>query len=129
VIYVLDTHALVWHLAGSPRLGQRAAEVMLDPTAELVVPAIVLVEIQFLAVRSRIDVSLDLARKYIAEDSRCSVRVVDEVIAAMIPIGLNIHDAVICATALDARQETGELVSLVTKDRKIIASGLVQTIW
>ena len=102
---------------------------MLDPTAELVVPAIVLVEIQFLALRSRIDVSLDLARKYIAEDSRCSVRVVDEVIAAMIPIGLNIHDAVICATALDARQVTGEPVPLVTKDRKIIASGLVQTIW
>jgi PIN domain nuclease of toxin-antitoxin system len=35
--YVLDTHALVWHLEGNPRLGPQAKEVIDDPLSILLV--------------------------------------------------------------------------------------------
>jgi PIN domain nuclease of toxin-antitoxin system len=43
--YVVDTHALIWFLAGSPRLGVNAASVLSDPASELILPATVLAEI------------------------------------------------------------------------------------
>ncbi len=42
--YVLDTHALVWYLEGSPRLGNSAKMVMDDPTSKMILPMIALAE-------------------------------------------------------------------------------------
>src|SRR5262249_30252041 len=42
--YVVDTHALVWHLEGNPRLGHNAKLVMSDPSSELVLPIVALAE-------------------------------------------------------------------------------------
>lgn len=42
MIYVLDTHAVVWFLEGSSRLGSAAKEAISDPAGELVIPTIVL---------------------------------------------------------------------------------------
>jgi hypothetical protein len=44
MVYVLDTHAVVWFLEGSARLSAVAKAAMSDPDADLVVPTIVLVE-------------------------------------------------------------------------------------
>jgi PIN domain nuclease of toxin-antitoxin system len=40
--YVLDTHALVWHLEGNPRPGPEAKKVIDDPLSSLVLPIIAL---------------------------------------------------------------------------------------
>lgn len=42
--HVVDAHALIWYLMGSPRLGSAARTAMSDPTSELFVPAIALAE-------------------------------------------------------------------------------------
>ena len=42
--YVLDTHVLVWHLEGNPRLGVKAKEIIEDPLSRLVLPIIALAE-------------------------------------------------------------------------------------
>jgi PIN domain nuclease of toxin-antitoxin system len=52
--YVTDTHPLVWFLDASPRLSQTARDALREPTAQVVIPAIVLAEIKFLHGRGRI---------------------------------------------------------------------------
>jgi PIN domain nuclease of toxin-antitoxin system len=49
MIYVTDTHPLVWLLEGGPRLSKTARDAFGDAEAQIVIPAIVLVEIKFLA--------------------------------------------------------------------------------
>ena len=41
MVYVLDTHAVVWFLEGSSRLGAAARVALSDPVADLVIPTIV----------------------------------------------------------------------------------------
>ncbi len=51
-VYVIDTHALIWYLRGSDRLGAAARAAFDDVTsgrAHMVVPAIVLAELVMLA--------------------------------------------------------------------------------
>ncbi|MEZ4662681.1 MAG: PIN domain-containing protein [Caldilineaceae bacterium] len=52
--YILDTHALVWYLEGSPRLGQQAKSAMEADDSDLVLPLIALSEATFLIERGRI---------------------------------------------------------------------------
>ena len=49
--YVLDTHTLLWHLGGDPRLGPKADAILNDPTALLIIPVIVLAEAKHAADR------------------------------------------------------------------------------
>ncbi len=46
--YIIDTHALVWFLEQSPKLGKNAKSVFLDDDSILIIPTIVLAEIKFL---------------------------------------------------------------------------------
>jgi len=42
---------------------------------------------------------------------------------------LDIHDAIIVATALFHRDDLGETVAVITRDAMIAASGLVPIVW
>lgn len=42
MIYIADTHPVVWFLEGNPRLGNNAKAVLSDPQTHLVIPTIVL---------------------------------------------------------------------------------------
>lgn len=53
----------------------------------------------------------------------------DEQVVAMIPTSLNIHDAIIVATALVYKDILKLPVEVVTEDAEITASGLVKTCW
>lgn len=53
----------------------------------------------------------------------------DTLVAQRLPTSLEMHDAIIVATALLHRELTGEALALVTRDEKITASGLVPVIW
>lgn len=48
---------------------------------------------------------------------------------SLIPTSLNIHDAIIVATALVYRDILKLPVKIVTKDTEITSSGLVDTCW
>ena len=128
MIYVLDTHTIVWYLATDPRLSF-AAEALLDNlTVELVIPTIVLVEVQHLHAKRRFQPGLADVERLIAARN-CAVHSLDKDVVSKIPTGLDIHDSIIVATALVYRDIRQLPTTLITKDTRITQSGLIQTLW
>jgi PIN domain nuclease of toxin-antitoxin system len=130
--YVLDTHALVWHLEGNPRLGPQAKRIIDDPTSSLVLPIIALAEAAYIIEHGRtaIPTVSDLLRS-VSADLRISIlpltwEVFQESLnAAVIP---EMHDRLIVGSALRI-QSLGDAISLLTKDASIIAAHIVPTLW
>ena len=128
--YIIDTHALVWFLEQSPKLGKNAKNVFLDNDSILIIPTIVLAEIKFLFGKNRFSTSLEEVFTVIENDPRCIVQPMDIDVVSMLPIKLEIHDAIITATALLFKGNPYfEDVEIITKDEEILKSKLVKTIW
>lgn len=129
MVYVLDTHPVVWFVEGSPRLSATAQAVMRDSEAEIVIPTMVLVEIGFLYAKKRIGIDVAAVRSKLMTATNCALYPLDEQVVSLVPMSLNIHDAIIVATALVYREILKRPAALVTKDTEIAHSGYVQTIW
>jgi PIN domain nuclease of toxin-antitoxin system len=129
MVYVLDTHAVVWFLEGSSRLSPPAKAAMSDPASELVIPTIVLVEIEFLFAKKRTTIDLAAVWRDLANAPNCVDYPLDSQVVSLIPTSLNIHDAIIVATALVYRDVLKQTVEIITKDREIAGSGLIGTMW
>jgi PIN domain nuclease of toxin-antitoxin system len=127
--YVVDTHALVWFPEGSSRLSTMAQTALTDEAAQVVVPTIVLAEITFLYARHRITINLSQVLAHIANAANCVVYPLDGAVMDRLPTTLNIHDAIIIATALVFRDVLGQNTVVVTRDADMTASGLVTVIW
>ena len=128
--FIVDTHALVWFLEQSPKLGKKARNVFLDNDSILIIPTIVLAEIKFLFGKNRFSTSLEEVFTVIENDPRCIVQPMDLDVVSMLPTKLEIHDAIITATALLFKGNPYfEDVEIITKDEEIIKSKLVNTIW
>ncbi len=127
--YILDTHALVWFVEGNRRLSEKVRSILLDKTSQLVIPTIVLVEIKFLYSKKRIKIDIDRITNGILEADNCTVYPLDEEVVEKIPLNLDIHDAIICATALVYRDVLGYEVRLISRDEEIMKSGIVEMIW
>lgn len=129
--YVVDTHALLWYLSGSPRLSAAARRVLEDPASELVLPAIALAEACWTVERGRISLSVAEILAAVDRDVRLDVLPLDRDVVArslgLTPIN-EMHDRQIVATAL-VLQDAGDAVSLLTHDGNITASGLVSILW
>jgi PIN domain nuclease of toxin-antitoxin system len=128
VSFLLDTHAIVWLLEGSERLGRKARVALQDESIESVaISDVSLLEIAMLEQRKVITLKPDLATglKSIAE--RFSVLPIDGEVAAdavrlALPHG-DPFDRVITATA----RVHG--LTLVTKDARIRKAKVVPTLW
>ena len=130
--YVADTHALIWYLENSPRLGSqaRAAFDACDRgEIRIYVPTICLVEIVYLMEKGRISSEmksmLDGALKsgesgLVLADLNADV--VDQIANVLRDDIPDLPDRVIAATALALN------LPLISCDRKIVLSGL-DTIW
>lgn len=127
--YILDTHALVWFLEASPRLSARARTAISNPTSQLVIPSIVLVEITFLYARKRIATDVEEIRSRLLAASNCVAYPLDEQVVALVPTALEIHDAIVVATALVYRDVLRQEATVITKDEVIKQSGLVEVLW
>jgi PIN domain nuclease of toxin-antitoxin system len=127
--YVMDTHALVWFLEGNSRLSIVAQNALVDRTAQVVVPTIVLAEITFLYTRHRIAIDLPHVLAHLTSAANCLVYPLDGPVVERLPTILNIHDAIIVSTALVFRDVLSERTAVVTKDADITASGLVNVVW
>ena len=60
--YVTDTHSLIWHMTGDPRLSKKAGQVFrkADIAEEsIVIPCIVFFELTYLVEKKKIDVDFD----------------------------------------------------------------------
>jgi PIN domain nuclease of toxin-antitoxin system len=129
MVCVIDTHALVWYLTDDKRLGKRAAGLLDRPDTRIVVPVIVLAELKYLHQRSRIPLSFSAVQTIIGADERCAVYPMNEEVVDLLPLDLDIHDAIICATALACKRSTGEDTVVLTRDQAITDSGRVSTAW
>jgi PIN domain nuclease of toxin-antitoxin system len=129
MVYVLDTHALVWYADQDPRLSPAAEAVLDDPANQLVIPTMALVEVQFLRAKRKIKTDLADIRQRIIQARNCVIYPLTEEVVSRIPTGLNIHDSIIVATAIVYRDVRHQPVTLITKDGQIRRSGLIQTLW
>jgi len=74
--------------------------VLRDPSQTFILPTIILVEITYPYTKGRIDVDTTFVQQRLVAASNCVLYPLDEQVVMQIPTGLNIHDAIIVATAL-----------------------------
>jgi PIN domain nuclease of toxin-antitoxin system len=127
--YVVDTHALIWYLSGDSRLGEKAHEVLADPSSQLLIPTLVLAEAKHLSERKRVSITFDAIMRTIATASRITILPLDIFTVASLPPNFDIHDGLIVASARVARELFAEEVSILTRDEEISASGLLPVVW
>lgn len=127
-----DSHALVWYGHDSPKLASRAGDVLDKATAGngLVISVVSLVELWYVTQTTEGVSAEELAvlRERVYESPNIHVYPIDEAVAdAFTMIGRKVlrdpWDRFIVATALVLD------LALVTRDRSIQESGLVETIW
>ena len=130
--FVLDTHALIWHLEGSVRLGATAKSILQSPNSSLVLPIIALAEAAFVVERRRTIIpSVEALFGDIEKDPRIEIYPLNEEILTTslsltsIP---EIHDRLIVATGVYL-QKQGESVQILTKDNEIVLSSLLKIAW
>ncbi len=124
--YVVDTHALAWYLDEDPRLGSQAEAILDNADVRLIIPAIVLAEIKYLAHKGRLTQTLDEVLRVINSDPRCTIYPIDLSVVSKAPLGLDIHDSLIVGTALVQREA---ITGILTRDETITSAGLVPTLW
>ncbi len=126
---VTDTHPWVWFLTANPRLSSKAKTVLSDSSNLIIVPSIVMMEIKYLYQHKRIPLSFELALQQIERCKNLLLHPLDISVVAVSPPSLDIHDAIIVGTAIQASEELGQSVALVTLDKAISSSNLVPIIW
>ena len=126
---VVDTHALIWSLDGSGRLGQAAEAELSNAVNQIYVPTLALAELQFTYRRGRHTVGFEAATAWIDMVDNATIIPLTFRMVKFIPEQLRIHDGVIVATALEIAQVEGEPCPVVTCDRMIVASGVVPIVW
>ncbi|MEW6041218.1 MAG: PIN domain-containing protein [Elusimicrobiota bacterium] len=128
-LYVTDTHSLIWYLIDSPNLGFNANEVFKEieeGKAKLLVPAIVVAEVIYIVESGKVKADLNNLIQKIQEAENFEIS----------PLGLKqllcfreqtripeIHDRLIVCEALINKAK------IITKDRMIKDSGIVEVIW
>jgi PIN domain nuclease of toxin-antitoxin system len=129
VIHVVDTHALLRYFEDLNLLGAQGRGIMTDRNSDLLVPTIVLAEARWTIRKQRANVDWDDLIRSIESDGRFTVAPLTLDIVRRAPDELEMNDAIICATVLLVRDSLGEEVPLITRDRRIRDSGLVDTVW
>ena len=130
--YVADTHALIWYLENSPRLGSQARtafDACDQGEIHIYVPTICLVEIVYLMEKGRISPEM---KSMLEEELKSggsglvladlNIDVVEQIANVLRDDIPDMPDRVIAATALALN------LPLISRDRKIVLSGL-DTIW
>ena len=130
--YVVDTHALIWFLEGNLRLGTSAKTVLTDSASQLILPAIALAEAVWIVERARTSIpSVADLLEAINADTRITIYQVDTAVVEQ-SICLSeiteMHDRLIVATVIILKNE-GDNVALLTCDRNITTSDLVDIVW
>ena len=129
MLYIADTHSLIWFLTDSGNLSKRAKGVF-DGVEKgkdiIIIPTIVLAELLYLCEKKKIEEKFNQIIKIIKNGSNYSSYDLDleiiEECQTLIKIK-EIHDKIIVATT--------KILNgiLITKDSEIISSKYVETVW
>jgi PIN domain nuclease of toxin-antitoxin system len=127
-VVVIDTHALIWYLEEDARLSVNAT-LALDRIGQDVnvgfIPTIALAELMHISEKGRTGLEFRAVLTRLEDIRNLGIASFDlEVLTRMLSLDMfELHDRIIVATALshDAR--------LVTRDRAIRNSGVVECIW
>jgi PIN domain nuclease of toxin-antitoxin system len=125
----IDTHALVWHASMPKRLGRRAARLLRSAdagTAQVVIPAIVAVELSLIREAGRQVLGIAELTAMLSLQPAFSLLPLDLDQArefAMLSSVRDPFDRMVIAAARAAK------VPLITADESIASCGLVQTLW
>ena len=128
-IYVVDAHALVWFITDNTRLSAEAYHLLEQAElaeVQVLIPAIVLAEIAYIAQRKRVDVAVDELLQRIEGGDGFAVVPFDMAIFKImlqLPAGWEIHDRIIGATARYYNAK------LITNDEVLTESTDVETVW
>jgi PIN domain nuclease of toxin-antitoxin system len=130
---VLDTHALVWFLVGSPKLGSNARAILEDPDAHLYLPLIALAEACWLVEKGRAPTIPSVHALLVAVDADKRVVLVPfdrEILDRSLTLTAlpELHDRLIVATTLSLAT-SGASVVLLTRDASITALGSLPIVW
>ena len=129
--YVVDTHALLFYLADSPKLGKQVDAVLSSPDNSLILPAIALAEALWITATRELGVTPTEVLMAIDADPRFTIydltREVVQTAHGLEKVS-EMHDRQIVATTLLASSKTEKAV-LLTRDANIISSGEVSTLW
>lgn len=126
-LYVVDTHALFWYLIDSPLLGPIAGAAFDEADtghALIYIPAIVLAELYFL--NEKKGHPLDFVTEYqrLAQSSQfVLLPFFPAIILDFDSYAGDIHDRMIVVDALRLGAK------LITRDKDIVASGVVTAVW
>ncbi len=126
--YVTDTHSLVWYFTSDPRLSSKALSAFSEAESDgnIIVPAVVLAEIMFIAKKGRITISFAETLDKIGENENFIIAPLDAdilKIADKIESDLEMHDKLIAATAIYYE------AVLITRDENLSRSQIVATVW
>jgi PIN domain nuclease of toxin-antitoxin system len=121
---------MLWHLEDDPKLGATVRAVLAGRDSRLVIPTIVLAEVRWGLRKKRVadEVWSDLITN-VQSDSRFTIYPLTAEVVDEVPAELEMHDAMICATATLLAKATGDDVQVLTRDQDIIRSGLVASAW
>lgn len=128
---VVDTHALILFLHDSPSLGKSARNVLEDDGSTIFIPTIVLAEAFWILDSRRVPLARSDLSNALASDNRVVIvdltqNIVEE--AFTLSKVSEMHDRLIVATA-KAMGDVRKIDHLITKDKNIIESGYVSTLW
>lgn len=129
MVYILDTHTLVWFLEGSHSLSSRSRQILKESQNLLILPTIVLAETKHLATRHKVRISFSMIMELLETEHRIIIYPLDLNVLQAMPTSLEIHDAIICGTAIVYQEVLKEHATVLTKDEEIRKSGFVKTLW
>ena len=131
MIVILDTNFLVKYFTASSDLGMSSKEIFEDKNTFLIIPSIVLVELKYLIVKSRIPKEIATSTKILLEAGNCMVYPLDQNLINYIHESLNIHDGIIYATAVLQTESFKEEIYILTKDKEIkdLAKSPIKVVW
>lgn len=126
--YVADTHSLVWYFTEDSRLSKKAVEAFEQALNKgtVIIPAVVLAEIIFIAKKGKITLTFEETLKKIEQYENYYVAPLDIEILRItdnIQVDLEMHDKLIVATAICFETK------LITKDEQITNAKIISTIW
>ena len=126
--FVTDTHTLIWYFTEDSRLSRKAFDAFEGTVKDgtVIVPAVVLAEIMFIAKKGRVTLTFEDTLKKVEGYENFDIAPLDAEIlkiADRIEPDLEMHDKLIVATALYYE------AALITKDDMIGKSGIVPAIW